>query len=255
MPGPDTTKILANIPSSIGAMTQGSMPNTATWERALCEYKYKVLFNRFGNLPDQPPDLYPGNKEQTKDFEKRFRDRAPYHLDAWAEVVFWKLYSRNPGIAEKQAQKILANKCVSAEDLWTSCEAYTQNPTRDTFSTFRKKLFSTPVVATAATFPAFMSPETFPMLDKQVTTWACWHGELHQYSSINGPDLKCVPDLASGTLRESHWPFIESWVAWCQFTAKILSQRSGCEWRARDVEMAVFTVQRSKGRLCLKPLY
>lgn len=35
-----------------------------------------------------------------------------------------------------------------------------------------------------------------------------------------------------------------SWMAWCQTMAAKLSQRTGFFWRARDVEMAVFTAQR-----------
>ena len=101
-----------------------------------------------------------------------------------------------------------------------------------------------------AAAPAFICPERFPMVDKQVTRWALEHGCRLRYSKVGGPDLKCVPDLSGGeVLKESHWPFVESWIAWCRFTAWKLSRCSGRRWRARDVEMAVFTAQRKPLRL------
>ena len=69
---------------------------------------------------------------------------------------------------------------------------------------------------------------------------------------VGGGDLECVPALKQGVLMESHWQFIQSWIAWCRFTARELSQRTGFAWRARDVEMAVFTAQ--KRELSLTPL-
>ena len=70
------------------------------------------------------------------------------------------------------------------------------------------------------------------------------NGQSQGYSAIDGPDLACVPDVRGGVVEERHWQFVESWIAWCQFTARKVSQCSGRAWRARDVEMAVFTAQR-----------
>ena len=105
-----------------------------------------------------------------------------------------------------------------------------------------------------STFPAFICPERFPMVDTQVTRWASENSSAHRYSGVGGPDLECVPELRPGAvLRESHWRFVETWIAWCQFTAAILAQRTGRTWRARDVEMAVFYAQKSHN-LTLRPL-
>ena len=131
-------------------------------------------------------------------------------------------------------------------ELWSACMAYIEDETRKSFSTFRSRLFAAPVVATPATFPAFICPERFPMVDRQITKWALENRHRHGYSGSGGPDLEQVPALKPGqVLTESHWPFIESWIAWCRFTARELNRRTGCAWRARDVEMAVFTAQKS----------
>ena len=115
--------------------------------------------------------------------------------------------------------------------------AYVEQPDRATFRALRSKLFSEPVVATAATFPAFICPEEFPMVDTQIARWVRENGHLHGYPG----EIDRVPTAA---IKESHWPFVASWMAWCRTMSAEFSRRTGFFWRARDVEMAVFTAQR-----------
>ena len=186
-------------------------------------------------------------------FETRFREQAHEHLEAWGEVVFWKLFSSGRGRATMRATALLGSD-VAPADLWSSCADYIANPSLVSFRAFRCRLFTQPVVATAATFPAFICPEKFPMVDTQITRWASENGGEHGYSGIGGPDLEGVPNLRPGAvLRESHWRFVESWIAWCQFTAGVLSQGTRRVWRARDVEMAVFAAQKGRN-VTLRPL-
>ena len=214
-----------------------------SWKHALEEYRYPVDLRRFDGASRNPGwfelNICPGNRTQTESFETRFREQAPHHLEAWAEVVFWKLDSGGRGFAATQARRLLdPNRPVSASELWSSCMAYLDQPGRTTFSAFRKMLFTTPAVATAATFPAFICPEKFPMVDTQIARWVREHGGQHGYRG----DIGRVPSAA--TINESHWPFVDSWMAWCRTMAAELSRRTGFSWRARDVEMAVFTAQR-----------
>ena len=227
------------------------------WERALDAYRYPVDLTRYRDAHEHRGwfdlKIDPGDVPQMFNFETRFRAKAQDHLEAWGEVVFWKLYSGRRGHATRRAGALLGSGTVAA-DLWSSCVDYIADPNLDSFRAFRSKLFTQPVVATAATFPAFVCPEKFPMVDTQITRWAREHGGAHGYAAIGGPDLECVPSLRRGAvLRESHWAFVESWIAWCRFTAAILAQRSERGWRARDVEMAVFSAQRSHD-LTLRPL-
>ena len=213
-----------------------------TWRHALDEYCYPVDLRRFDGASQHPGwfelNICPGDPLQTTGFETRFRAQARHHLQAWAEVVFWKLDSGGRGIAATQTRRLLdPRRPVSASELWSSCTAYIEQPDRTTFSAMRSKLFTTKAVATAATFPAFICPEKFPMVDTQVARWMRENGEQHGYPG----DIDRVPSAA---ITESHWPFVTSWMAWCQTMAAKLSQRTGFFWRARDVEMAVFTAQR-----------
>ena len=232
------------------------MPKQATWEEALDSYRYPVDLTDFADAPKHGGwfglNVAPGDPLQTMGLETRFRQQARDHLAAWAEVVFWKLYSGPKHIAVTNATRLLGSD-VSAADLWSSCGGYIANPNIETFRAFRSKLFGQRVVATAATFPAFICPEKFPMVDTQITHWARKNGHRHGYSRLGGPDIEHAPELRPGSvLKESHWPFVESWIAWCRFTAWRLSQSTGRAWRARDVEMAVFTAQRTS--LALEPL-
>ena len=228
-----------------------------TWERALDAYRYPVDLTGFRDAHEHRDwfdlKIDPGDVAQTVHFETRFRARAQDHLEAWGEVVFWKLYSGGKGRAAKRAGALLGSGVVAA-DLWWSCADYIADPNLDSFRAFRTKLFKQPVVATAGTFPAFVCPEKFPMVDTQITRWAREHGGAHGYAAIGGPDLESVPWLRPGAVvRERHWAFVASWIAWCQFTAAILTQRTERGWRARDVEMAVFSAQKSRN-LTLRPL-
>ena len=108
------------------------------------------------------------------------------------------------------------------------------------------------MVATAATFPAFICPEKFPMVDVQVAKWARTSGRLH-VSSNYGCQLLCPPDLTPGqVVKEGHWPFVESWIGWCRSTACELSRRTNFAWARPGRRMAVYTAQRC--RLTLNPL-
>ena len=222
------------------------MPHT--WKHALDEYRYPVDLRRFAGAPQHRAwfemNICPGNPLQTAGFESRFCAQARDRLQAWAEVVFWKLCSGGQRIAAQKAKMVL-DSGVCAADLWSSCTAYIEQPDRRTFSAFRNMLFSSPVVATAATFPAFIRPETFPMVDKRIARWVRMNRDQHGFPG----DINRVP---SQTITESHWYFVESWMEWCQSTARKLSDGIGPVWRARDVEMAVFTAQRCE--LPLNPL-
>ena len=234
------------------------MPHT--WKEALDAYRYPVDLKRFADAAKYPgwfdQNIHPGDRRQTMDFEAKFRKHGPDNLEAWGEVAFWKNYAMPPA-RNKITRKVLAGGVseACAAKLWRECNAYVKKPGRKSFKAFRELLFRTSNVATAATFPAFVCPEKFPMVDKQITRWALEHGAEHRYPG--GPALECVPDLSGGeVLGESHWPFVDSWIRWCQCTARKLDKLeklTGETWRARDVEMAVFTAQRRDG-LKLNPL-
>jgi len=97
-------------------------------------------------------------------------------------------------------------------------------------------------VAVACVFPAFIDPDRFPMVDTRVARWANAFLVADNPSVSEGPRLVAPAYPANGAtvLTLSDWPYIESWIHWCRQAAISLSSVTDFNWRARDVEMAIF---------------
>ena len=85
------------------------------------------------------------------------------------------------------------------------------------------------------------------MVDTHAAKWAFANGSKHGFASVGGPAIVGIPEIGRNrtVVKESDWRFVSSWIAWCQYTAKLLTEATGYQWRARDVEMAVFTADRT----------
>lgn len=136
---------------------------------------------------------------------------------------------------------------MTAKRLYELCLSYMARKDRRTLLDFQKNLFRSFAVPVAATFPAFFCPEDFPMVDNQIARWAKANGHHHIYRNSSG-----MAQRPPSTDVNSVDLFVLPWYRWCQTTADILNKSTDRHWRARDVEMAVFTAQRSS--LPLNPL-
>ncbi len=224
-----------------------------TWIKALDEYRYPANLAKFGDVGAYPDwfegNISKGDREQTIAFEDRFRELAPYHLEAWYQVVYWKMYSQ--GRRDHVTRNAIANikdSGLTAKRLYELCLKYIDHPDRTTFLAFQKNLFPSDAIPIAATFPAFFCPENFPMVDNQIASWVKTNGHDHIYGNSTG-----IVQWPPRTGVNSVGGFVLPWYKWCRHTAGILTERTGCHWRARDVEMAVFTAQRKE--LPLSPLF
>ena len=222
------------------------MKMTQSWQKALDLYRYRVDLADFKDAQMYPDwfeyDTGNGDRANTMGFEEWFREFAPHHLEAWYEVVFWKLYSQ-PSRRDRITPDAIANverSRLTAGDLWNLCHDYIGSPSSRSFTNFRKHFFDSNVIATAATFPAFICPKKFPMVDKHIARWASDNVHNHLYQ-IQGRSIT----LPMKDNVNSFDQFVRPWYRWCRITACILTKRTGNYWRARDVEMAVFTAQRS----------
>lgn len=240
------------------------MSDTWTWEEALQAYSYPVNLAAFKNANEYPSwfetNTDDGGLNKTTTFEDRFRKYAPHSIEAWYEVVFWKMFSqegrrdaRTKGVIKK-----ITDSGVTADTLWRLCKEYMVCQDVASFRKFRRNFFSADVVAIVATFPAFIDPQNFPMIDKHVADWARFHRNQHDYTRHGGPALSKPPKFTKSITvlrldQSDHREFVASWIEWCRFVARILSCHTDRHWRARDVEMAVFTTE-----ICskeLKPLF
>ena len=228
-----------------------------TWKAALNSYRYPVIrpFSHASKYPEWQPQLKlpKGDRAETMAFEDYFRKSGQSGMGPWAEVVFWKLASLERGIAATKTGEVLDRfrlKSTRPEDLWDSLRAYVEQPTRVKFDSFRSLFgFETKVIAVVATFPAFVAPADFPMVDTQIAKWVRGHS-AEQNAADPMPQL--VPASHNRVLSMTDFTFMQRWIAWCRHTAQKLAMLTGEEWRARDVEMAVFQAQRDS--LLLNPL-
>ena len=148
-------KILFSHPSQ-----GGELMVTKTWAEARDCYWYANM-----------------GRGKTLKFQDSFRSRAGNDIDAWFEVANRK----SPRSAGKTILHIRKTGTTAAE-LFNLCETYMESPSLKTFSQFRRRLAKTDVIATAATFPAFLRPDQFPMVDTQITRWVTgesldWHSQ------------------------------------------------------------------------------
>jgi len=228
----------------------GATEAREAWQRALGQYCYQVDLTRFEDREQFPgyfAEQIPGNRDTTKDVEDPFRERAPRHLEVWYEVVFWKMFSQ-AGRRDKQTRAVIKRitaSGLSAADLWWRCCEYVRDPSKGRLKAIARALLSEEArsIAIGATFPAFMAPERFPMVDTRVAKWATACAPCHNAADPTGPQLvlPAYPGNRTTVLTLSDWPFIESWLRWCRHTASKLRSQTDFEWRARDVEMAVFS--------------
>lgn len=217
------------------------------WHEALASYSYPVNLQDFSGRNQFGPEWFDlvleGNLAETTQFEGHFREHAPLRLEAWYEVVFWKMYSRT-NFRNKQTERAIAQivKRTSANELWSCCAEYVRRETKDSFSKFQKLLVKREGIALAFTFPAFSCPSRFPMVDKRTANYVACEGSQLGFPST--PEIeetlkRCTADK-NYLLNLRDWRFVEAWVNWCREMAERLSADGKCVWRARDVEMAVF---------------
>ena len=69
------------------------------WERALLEYRYVADLRDFAGRSEYgeqwfSENLASGDREETIHFEDRFRAAANVAIEAWYEVIFWKMASQ-----------------------------------------------------------------------------------------------------------------------------------------------------------------
>jgi hypothetical protein len=226
-----------------------------SWTRALSQYSYPVdlgCYHRANAFPGFFETLIPGDRESTIAFENHFRDKAPENIAAFFEVVFWKLYSQpqiRQGTTDRIVDYILQNN-IQSIDLWNAVIQFIENQSIVNLRVIRNMLgLRTNVLAIPLTFPALASPQKIPMIDNQVARWVN-DNIIHHNTDRNNILTQFYLNYTS--LRENDFDNYLNWITWCQETSKILTRCTKRSWRARDVEMAVFTAQREN--IPLNPL-
>jgi len=117
------------------------MPHT--WEAALAAYRYRVQLSTYQHRHLHPGwfdhDLPIGDREQTMNFEGRFRGMSHANIEAWIEVVYWKLHSQ-PLVRNGTTRRIFESfidRNIGCAALTEALSNYVAAPSRETFDPFR----------------------------------------------------------------------------------------------------------------------
>jgi len=197
-----------------------------------------------------------GTRAETMDFEERFRTFGREAVEVWFEVIFWKLASTRR-LGESRAERMIENLRVikaSAPRMWSACAGFVASRSRKSFVGLQEELFIVAKgIPVAATFPAFMCPEQFPMIDRWIAKWVMRSREAHlaeaESSGLVAPSESFIAGRKTTLTVSGDWDFYQGWIEWSRAAANLLRRQTGFDWRARDVEMAAFENERSSSPL------
>jgi hypothetical protein len=218
-----------------------------SWTTARNGYNYPVRlsdYKRAGEFPGFSTREIPGDRASTIEFEDYFRANSDKHIEPYFEVVFWKMYSRE-GLRDQTTSRIVDHvlaRGVQPSQLRQAVDRFMQASSKSTLDLLRAWLgIKMQVLPIALTFPAFVDPDRYPMIDTQTARWITANYRRHSHNTSS----KLTPfELRSTSVRYEDFDNYLNWVEWYREMAETLFDRTGKEWRARDVEMAVFTAAR-----------
>jgi tetratricopeptide (TPR) repeat protein len=238
-----------------------------SWTRSLSNYSYPVDLSDYWKKSDFPRYFIrkiSGDRHSTIEFEDYFRNQCN-KIPPWFEVVFWKMYSQKD-IAQNQTdwivKQIPGRSASHPELLIQAAKQFMVSLTEKDFDNFTKLLGYKSALATVATFLAFLDPDQFPMVDTRVAKWVNVNYPQFNESDASGPQL--IPSAyqicnSNTTLTKEDFFFYIRWIEWTRYIALKLTWFTHTYWRARDVEMAIFTASGnrydSKSALILNPIY
>ncbi len=226
-----------------------------TWINVLNQYDYPVNladYQHANNFQKFFKGQIQGNRNSTIAFENYFRSNAQ-KIEAWCEVVFWKLYSQKGRRDEntKKCWDFWISENITAKDLYNAANNFIVNGDRNGFNEYRKlwPFYSSRVIAVLATPISYLAPDYFPMIDTRIAKWVKSQLDRFNGGDPNGPQLitSQYGQTKSTVLTMADFDFYLHWICWTRYIANKLSQQTERKWRARDVEMAVFTAWGDKG--------
>lgn len=212
------------------------------WKADLREFRDRQKFEGFFDREVTPSSL--------GEFEQVFRDSlSTGELRRAGEVCFWKNVARN---GNTLASRLLAHLAVPGnwEVFVDDLKRLASDPTFENFEAFRSACGEKIGLATPVTFLAFYQPERFPMVDRHVADWWSRNAKRFGYTEAKLFPQRIQDGWIQGT--EQSWNAYLEWAKFCRWMATRLATLTGQPWRARDVEMAVWTAQTKS--LFLPPL-
>ena len=225
------------------------------WRNVHGEYAWDVELRHFAKR-----QRYPGYFSGVIGLQElaSFQDSFPQAIDGEGsyvvagEVCYWKNYGNH--LARDKITYDLLERLAEAKNWGIFRSAVTEvcaEPNFDSFVRLQTATGQARGFATPLTFVAFYDPTSFPMVDRHIADW--WAANRERFGMASLPPFLQRGDgwieaTSYGKVRHN-W---EAYWAWAQFCRDYARRIGG--WRARDIEMAVWTAQKRGEALPTLPL-
>lgn len=221
-------KLISSLVRSVSVIAPAYIQQ---WKTARDRFSWRVDLGTFREAAKYQPGFFnrPIEPWQVTEFEDAFRATliADGRIERAAEVVFWKNYGAFQ-VKNKLTSDFLT-RIRNAEDWNQFVQAVKKLATEPSWASFQRLIkacgqkhgFATPI-----TFLSFYAPNEFPMVDQRIGKWSAKRFPLQPQFAWAGKRI--APNQRS-------WDAYLAWTDFCRRQAALLS------WRARDVEMAVWT--------------
>ncbi len=191
-------------------------------------------------------------------FENKFRAAIDGNgsFEIAGEVCFWKNYG-NAQARNRVTQKLLTHlrDPVNWDRFVQAIKQVLSNLSYDNFVALRDACNQPRGFATPITFLAFYKPTEYPMVDKHIANW--WAVNRAKYGYGDSPKFSQRNDgwIQTYTIPQNkqNWNAYIAWGKFCFDYATRIAKNCGWNWRARDVEMAVWEAYKNSISLEVLP--
>lgn len=216
---------------------------TDNWVRVLKSYSWSANLQDFSDSCEYP-DFFESDitSGETTELEKKFRRAVDEggSLEIAGEVCFWKLYGQGRVRNKKTSELLKHLEDGEWEGFSQAVRELSLRPSYENLKNLCSRCGQAYGFAIPITFLSFYNPQEYPMVDKLVGTWWNENKERHGYG--DDPEFKQRSDGYIPKSRKN-WDAYLAWSGFCRGYSEALSSETGKDWRARDVEKAVFTAQ------------
>lgn len=221
------------------------------WDEAHDHYCWEVNLAHFEgarNYPDHFNRVIASTDVQ--EFEDDFRaaiDRTGT-FQVVGEVCFWKNYGAYQA-RNRTTQELLTHleNPINWGQFTQAVKQVATNPSFDNFVRLREACRQPRGFAVPITFLAFYEPNRYPMVDKHIAQW--WALNKGQYGRGASPEFSQRNDgwiRADSIVQSKHnWRCYITWAEFCREYALKIARSCGLNWRARDIEIAIWEAQKN----------
>jgi len=197
--------------------------------------------------------------------ETHFQVHAQKSLEAYYEIMFWK----EPMIfrAARMIYNMMEKNTPPAE-IFKAGEAFVEGLDQKSFKHFTELCgIKGTGLAVPSAILCFINPDKMPIVDMWVARWVNAHHQEYEglmpFDDFNNQCLRKQEvmrenaEMAEQERQTVPYPIVRAndfesyrkWILWTREYAKVLTSHTKTKWRARDVEMAVFTAHQANMEL------